>query len=686
MTYVSDPELISILNSKAGIGSSDNIVTDPELINQLNRKANIKSNIEPNTVNPMQKILSQIPSPEKKSGWQQLADFVVPSEIHQDLKNLAGMSLMLGAPELKISSLLPNVAKNYLSKLPGALKIGSNYLSDIGKVGGSGYLGSKIMGDENDEASKTGLIGAGATAVSTPLTMLTSSFNPLVRMAAGSGLGALTGYGVGQLTGGSPYTTSAGSALGALLGLRGRGVSEIAKQNVASAVTPEQERLALERQKASAQIGIPLTAAESTGSPILGAMQQEAASSKGGSKVLYPFGLNRQKTEEKAYNKMLNLISPANAKNTIEDAAFKNAFSTARSQDTTVNVKPVTDFIDKELPQHETGSKIALALNQAKARLSMTPQTKQKYQQIFSPINEMEQKLQQSRQSIVDQIQLLKENAPNSYFRASTNYDQKVKSLQDEIKQHDSMLQQIHGAKNQFLLQANITPYENTVEGLHNAKMGIQGLIEGQGEQAIGNTASGKLKQVNKLLTNQIKNASPLYGEATKISNLRQAREGIEDAMKKSSLSGSNFYDKVLTNRSEYNDLYERLADPKNPKVTTAAQKNLEAMRIAMPDLIDNLTAKSGQSLAASHPEMGSTLKGLAKSFINKVYMDRYNKAIAELLINPKWQHELHSVYKMKAGEDRGIKLGRLISKVAVTGSSAIQNNQQGSDQYGTRQ
>ncbi len=64
--------------------------------------------------------------------------------------------------------------------------------------------------------------------------------------------------------------------------------------------------------------------------------------------------------------------------------------------------------------------------------------------------------------------------------------------------------------------------------------------------------------------------------------------------------------------------------------------------------------------------------------------MDRYNKAIAELMINPRWQDELQAVSKMKAGEDRGIRLGRLISKAAITGGvGAYGMNQQGSNQNG---
>lgn len=609
----------------------------------------------------------------------------VPTQ--EDMNKAAGVMTMMLAPEIKIGAMLPSAIRAMLPELSGGARVAADYLSSIGKTGAGGYVGAKMMGADNPHAAMAGGIGAGTTAAMTPLMMATSSLNPLVRLAAGTGLGSMLGYGVGQMTGGSPYTTAGGGIVGGLLGLRGSGAGQLAAQTAAQSLTPEQIATAQARQAAGQQVGVPLTLAESTGSPVLGAMQQEAAMSAPGSKVLYPFGLQRQQQEEQAYQRLLEQISPKDAVTKIESPAFRAAFDNAEKQGTKVDLKPVLDYINNKLPTYESGSKIAQALVQAKDRLSLTPQTAAKYQQQMAPLNQIEQNVQGTTQQLRQQIQQMQANAPDPYFRASSGYDQQMQQLQSQLAQHESVLNQIQQQKQAFMQANNIGEYENTVEGLHNAKLGIRGILEGQGEKAIGKTAAGELKQVNKILNNQLQTASPEYAAASQISNLRQVRDNIENAMAKSNLTGSNFYDKVLANRNEYEDLYARLADPQNPKKVTLPQRNLAAMREAFPDLMDNLTAKSGKALAEKGAELNVNLGGLAKSFLNKIYMDRYNKAVADLMINPQWEKELQAIAKMKAGEDRGIRLGRLISKVATTGGvGAYQANQQGSQPYGTGQ
>lgn len=678
--YITDPDLINTLNAKAGISNTQE-VTDPDLISQLNQKAGISQQqaIPHDMVkNALNELLQAQHSAPQQSTMQQITS----STPFKDLRSMAGMGIAFAAPEVKYGSLIPGAIASRLPQLSASAKMAKDYLTSIAKVGSAGVLGTEIMPDTTPDQAKTaGLTGAGLTAATTPLMMAIGSTNPLVRLGAASGLG----FGASQLMGLGPYSSAAATIGSGLLGLRGGGASQLAARNIDEALTPEQKQLGLDRQTAANKVNVPLTISEATGSPVVGAMQNQAAMTAGGSKVLYPFGLQRQNIEEKAYKDFLNQVSPANAKDTIEEKAFRNASQTAEQNGVKVNVKPVLDYIDQQLPKYEEGSKIAKALNLAKDRLSLTPQTAAKQSALMQPVSQIENVLQSKTQQLQQQLQDLKSQAPDPYFRASTNYDQKVQDVQNELNLHNFLSNVVSNKKQQFMQANQLSNVENTVEGLHNAKMGIRGIIESQGENAIGNTAAGKLKRVNKLLTNQIKDASPEYADATRISNLRQAREGIEDAMSKSKLSGSNFYDKILMNRNEFDDLYQRLGDPKNPKIPTQAQESLKAMRTAFPDLMENLTAKSGQSLAKDHPDLHVNFGSLAKSFLNKIYLDRYNKAVAELMINPKWHDELQAVSKMKSGEDRGIKLGRLISKIAVTGVlGSNQNNLQGSNDNGT--
>lgn len=632
--------------------------------------------------NPVQEMLNQIgTTPKPVTSWSQIGDTLgIPDTAQTDIRHLTGFTAGMTMPEFKWT---PEFISNMLPELKGISKYATDYLSSIGKTGVSSAAGSEIAGLDNPTSAKAGAIGAGATAIGIPLGLATASMNPYARLVAGSGLGALLGYGTGQMTGGSGYTTTAGSIIGGLLGLRGSGASQIAASNVADAITPEQMATANARQAASDQIGVPLTLAEKTGSPILGAMQQNSAMSVPGSKILYNYGLQRQQAEENSVSNLLNQISPQSAAKQ-ESQAYRSAFNNAEQNGTRVNTKPVTDYIDSELPQYEQGSKIAQALKQARARLAIIPATQQKQDQMFAPVTQIQQQLQDNATQLNTQLQQMKANAPDPYFRASTGYDQQVQQVQDALDQHNEVINNIQQQKAALMQASNMgSDTESTLEGLHNAKLGIQGIIEGQGDQAIGRSAAGKLKQVNKLLIQQMNNSSPEYQAVNQSSNLRQARQNIEGSMAASNYSGSNFYDKILANPKNYNELYQRLSDPQNPNVQTVPQQNIAAMRTAFPDLIDNLTAKSGNALAEHSAQSGMNLGDLAKSFLNKVYMNRYNKSIAELMVNPQWKDELANIANMKSGEDRGVKLGRLISKVAVSGYGGYQLNQQGSNQNG---
>ncbi len=397
----------------------------------------------------------------------------------------------------------------------------------------------------------------------------------------------------------------------------------MAARNAYNAMVSENAANAAQRVPAANAQGIPLNMAEATGSPIHAQMMNQAAMSDEGSKVIYPWALMRQQAENNTMRNTANSISPNyrstgngalpfSSANTMEEAAYRHSFDIADQNNTRVNVQPVINYIDQQLPRYQENSNIAQALRRARTALNVTPHT---------------------------EAELLRTGQP----------------AQD---------------------------YENTLEGLHNAKLGIRGILESQGENAIGNTAAGVLKQVNRRLNARMTAASPQYASANNISNMRQAREQIDKVMAEPDITGKDFYTKILKNNDEYTKLYDRLENPNNPNIPTQAQNALEHLKTAMPDLMDNLALTSGKALAKEHPDSNFKLLDLAKTFTNKVFMNRYNKAVAELMTNPRWQDELDKVARMKQGEDRGISLGRLISKVNVAGGAAY-GNQQGSEKNG---
>jgi hypothetical protein len=686
---VTNPSLLAELEGNpqqaAPQGSSSpnygDAVSDPHLLMQLNNQG------------------APHPNDRLNSLWDKLNEQMQPQKqentVTNDLRKIAGYGTMLAAPEIKIASMLPSGIRSLLPEVSGGLKIGRDLLSSVGKTAAAGFTGTKILPDTtNKQAEENAALGGGLAALTTPLMMAMGSTNPFIRYLTGGALGALGGYGASQLTGHPAITSAIGAGTGALLGGRSVAPAEMAARNAQEAMIPANTANAAQRIPAANAEGIPLNMAEATGSPIHAQMMNNAAMSDSGSKVIYPWALARQQAEEKAIADTSTKISPNypstgngalpfSSAQTMEPAAYQYAFDKARQANTKVDVKPVLDYIDRALPNYEEGSKIALALRTAKSALSLTPKTALQYQAALQPARDAQLKIQNNMNKINSEISDMQANRPKAYFvRDQTGYDAKLQDLKTDLKTHQGMMDQLGSATQNFIKSNKISNYENTVEGLHNAKKGIQGIIESQGDTAVGNTAAGELKQVNKRLNAQLTSASPEYASANNISNMRQAREEIDKTMAKTDLTGKDFYNRVLKNPQEYKMLYDRLANPTNPKVATQAQTALSNLRTAMPDLMDNLAMVSGKALAKEHPNSNFKLLDLAKTFANKVFMNRYNKAVAELMTNPRWQDELAKVTKMKEGEDRGISLGRLISKVNVAGNAAY-GNQQGSDQYG---
>ncbi len=506
-----------------------------------------------------------------------------------DFERSAGLATMFMAPELKVASLLPASVRKMLPEVTGGLKILRDTLGATGKTAAGAYLGTKIMpGTTDKQANNAAAYGGGTTLLMAPLMMALASQNPFVRYMAGGGLGAAAGYGVSHFTGHPAAATGIGGLLGSLAGGRGRGAAEMAAHNAHEAMVPANAQNAQQRIPAANAEGIPLSMPEATGSPVHQQMYDQAASSAAGSKVIYPWALNRENAEKTTYNNLLNKISPDKAKENIINPGYKASEP---------EIIPQQDF-----------------------------------------------------------MQLLKEPT--------------IKAAFDEVANNPYYARELQG------FPINSIKYMDTV------KKHLGGIVR----QTRKNESQEHLSDLQNLdvkaMTATMDKVSAKYAEARQAASNLKNRQFVEKKMAETNLSGSDFYSRVLQNDIEYKKFYEKLADPSNPKVPSAAQQSLANLKTALPDLMNNISAKSGKAMAKQSPDNKYGVIELAKSMMNKLYMNRYNKAVAELMTNPNWQAELAKVAKMKAGEDRGIALGRLISQISVAGSA---ENKQGSEGNGGR-
>jgi hypothetical protein len=502
--------------------------------------------------------------------------------------------------------------------------IAKQIIDSMIKTGIGSHAGTKLMPGADDNAANIAAgVGAGTAGVLTPIGIATGSLNPFLRFGARTLAGGATGYGAGSLLGHENIGAGIGGLLGAKAGMRGAAPMQMAASEIAESLTPEVIARAAQREQAAQRLGLDVTAAETTGNPVLKQMQMQAANTPSGSQVLYPYGLNRQEQEKTLYDNFLNQVSPNHPSTafdipfsgqTLETAAYARASDIADKQRLRIDTRPIIERINYELQNHVKGGEVNKVLNKAMDRLEAVPSSRS-----------------------------------------------------------------VH-------LPPESVQYEHSLQGLHNAKMELDALINKKGSEAIDSAAKGRLKQIRTELNTMMREASPQYAAASDISNKRQARDQIEEAMSKSQITGANLYQKIIQDRGSYDDLYGRLGNPNAPHQVTPAQQSLRDMRDILPDLIDNTVNISSKQLAKQASDIsGMDLSGIVKSFMTKSYFDKYNTAISELITNPHWRGELNNITNINSREDRGVKLARLIAKISATGSSQAYQNAQGSEQNGTR-
>lgn len=619
-------------------------------------------------------MFGQMPNP---SNPQNVKRSMMPDMSKGNMQNAAGMMTMMMAPEVKW---LPEALTSKFAQ-EGIPKLLKEYFSTVGKTGTSSAAGTAMMpGSTSKDIAQSGLIGGAFGAALTPFGMAMRSQNPMVRLAAGAGLGLAGGHAISNATddqfGMIPDIAS--TALGAYLGTRGGGAAQMAAHNISDALTPGQINLAQGRQAAGNALNVPLTLAEKTGNPIIQEMQNQAAGTASGSKVLYPFSLNRQPQEEKAYKGFLNSVSLPNAQDKIH-----NLYESAKAANPNVDVKPVVDYLDSQIRSQPEGD-IKKALLKAKTFLRPSQETMESQAALLQPYTDAENHVRASLENLKSQLPRIQNQAQSSYFNYASPVDKEnVNWAQQSLDKHQSMLDQLSTAKNQIMQQNGIGDVSNKLRDLHIAQMNMHDLgqtVEGSGESSIGRTANREVQKVKDLLKQQIGKSSPDYATASDLASRNFTRGEIEKKMASSELSGSNFYDKILKNRDEYQDLYNKLGNKNNPNKMTKPQMRLAAMREAFPDLMKD---KSGTTIGKEAPESNFSIKGLYHSMMNNLFLNKYHKAVADLLISPNWHTELMNLSHIGSGEDRGIAFGRLLSKVANAGTAAATS--QGREDYGTQ-
>jgi len=168
-------------------------------------------------------------------------------------------------------------------------------------------------------------------------------------------------------------------------------------------------------------------------------------------------------------------------------------------------------------------------------------------------------------------------------------------------------------------------------------------------------------------------NPKSIYGQARGLAERDIARSNLEDAFNSKPMNAENF-SKYLQNKETYNELKGHLRD------IPEAQSQLDDLKTITDKLnqfkINQAASREGREvLKGPGLEKVSDIwnKPISKTF-NKIWGNRYDKAMADLITNPNWANELKNISKINQKEKLASSLVNLIGK-AGSQSAAQEGN-----------
>jgi hypothetical protein len=254
-------------------------------------------------------------------------------------KLAVGAGAKIAAPLIK--RLLPSLAKS------SAINAG---------IGALQFTPDNSLNETLFNAGMGGTLGLALPPVARGL----GSANPFIKAGTGGGLGLLGASSFGD---GSYKDDIAGGIIGtiapfvpggarALLNRSGRtALDDAAAIKILKGVD---EKKALKNQDAGQRLGINLTPAEASGSPVAAKAQGKLGTSDAGAEMMQAFGQGEQKNQAAAVNNLLNTVSPDNAiaSRDIRDTA-KQIQSVHEDALLSHQQGKITSFLDKISPQRQ---------------------------------------------------------------------------------------------------------------------------------------------------------------------------------------------------------------------------------------------------------------------------------------------------------------------------------------------
>lgn len=164
--------------------------------------------------------------------------------------------------------------------------------------------------------------------------------------------------------------------------------------------------------------------------------------------------------------------------------------------------------------------------------------------------------------------------------------------------------------------------------------------------------------------TNLVKRMDSINGTYQSARNLAQ-RQIVKNKMKESvseeALKGTSFYNKNLKNDDKFDDLLSSLKD------VPQAQQQATDMREVFKTMVDSAIKTPRSAVKLSETSMSAPRSGgqWVERFMHRLQGGAYDKAMAELMTDPKWFKEVARAKKMAEPNEKARFVANLVSRAS---------------------
>lgn len=567
--------------------------------------------------------------------------------------------------------------------IPGGVagKLGARMLT--GALSGAGIGASQYVpeGDSRLFDTAAGFLGGLGLP---PLASGLLSKNPYVKAGTGAALGGLLGYSAT----GSPYESAGTAGMGALapfvpslaantarnIGAKLKGllsgdtaaVTNPVQQTIKPAVVmnslqgvdPDQ---AIAAKQAADRLGLNITPAEASGSPIAASAQGKLGTSKEGALMLHDFGQTRQEQQKNIIRNFLDDVTPdnTNASNDIRTAAQQ-----------VLNKKDMA-LASAAKPLYQEAYKSQLPTDTFQA-LAKDPVIQQSLKKVTSdPIYQRE--LANTPQNSVKTLDYVKRNI-----------DDQIDSAMRAGEKNKARL--LMGAKNQLLTELDkASPTYAAARGLYSAEAPAVAQLKNSNIGKIANLSDLQLKNVTKIIFDPGQTDPKVLGQlrdeiSTQAPDAWRSiiRNHLESGMDKAGdYAGSTFFKNFLQSDRNFNQLLTATKDMPN------VQSKLLDMRTAFKNLINPVTPQTAARLAKSSLDVPRSTYEAVSNHVKNLLGGQYDQAAIKFITSNQWDKEFNTISKIKDKNVRAARIGALLGKInasvtpnAINSTAPTQENQ----------